>query len=36
MKKEKSAKAWWIIFFIALVLTLLLGFGILPMGFLPA
>ncbi|WP_254391820.1 YisL family protein [Terribacillus sp. DMT04] len=36
MKKEKSAKAWWIIFFIALVITLLLGFGILPMGFLPA
>ncbi|MFS0560166.1 YisL family protein [Terribacillus sp. 179-K 1B1 HS] len=35
LKKEKSAKAWWIIFFIALVITLLLGFGILPMGFLP-
>ncbi|MFP7494811.1 YisL family protein [Terribacillus saccharophilus] len=35
MKKEKSAKIWWIIFLIALVVTLLLGFGILPMGFLP-
>ncbi len=34
--KKQPARIWWIQFVIAVVLALILGFGYLPMGILPA